>query len=77
MLCHITCREMYSQWAAELKVMTDRIASLRQQLYNALLDRGNPNYQLVYDGLIYSTKLENVNVVISRDISHRVINVAP
>ncbi|KAJ4708037.1 Aspartate aminotransferase [Melia azedarach] len=35
-------REMYSQWAAELKVMTDRIASLRQQLYNALLDRGTP-----------------------------------
>lgn len=33
---------MYSQWVTELKQLTDRIATLRQQLHLALLDRGTP-----------------------------------
>ncbi|KAK3212942.1 hypothetical protein Dsin_017648 [Dipteronia sinensis] len=35
-------REMYGEWITELKAMTDRITSMRQQLYNALHDRAIP-----------------------------------
>ncbi|KAK0570651.1 hypothetical protein LWI29_004437 [Acer saccharum] len=35
-------REMYGEWITELKAMTDRITSMRQQLYNALQDRAIP-----------------------------------
>ncbi|XP_044463923.1 aspartate aminotransferase, cytoplasmic-like [Mangifera indica] len=35
-------RDMFKQWTNELKVMTDRISNMRQQLYNALRDKGTP-----------------------------------
>ncbi|KAL5853374.1 hypothetical protein ACOSQ3_008492 [Xanthoceras sorbifolium] len=35
-------REMYGEWISELKAMADRVTSMRQQLYNALHDRGTP-----------------------------------
>jgi len=34
------CREMFDEWTVELKAMIDRIIHLRQQLYDALHDRG-------------------------------------
>lgn len=55
---------MYSRWVTELKQLTDRIATLRQQLHLALLDRGNTSYQLSSAGLNYSTKLVNFTVII-------------
>lgn len=36
-------RDMFKQWTNELKVMTDRISNMRQQLYNALRDKGRPS----------------------------------
>ncbi|XP_065848344.1 aspartate aminotransferase, cytoplasmic-like [Euphorbia lathyris] len=35
-------RLMFAEWTAELKAMIDRICKLRQQLYDALCDRGTP-----------------------------------
>ncbi|KAJ9183485.1 hypothetical protein P3X46_007330 [Hevea brasiliensis] len=35
-------REMVTEWTVELKAMVDRIIKLRQQLYDALHDRGTP-----------------------------------
>ncbi|KAF3446439.1 hypothetical protein FNV43_RR11618 [Rhamnella rubrinervis] len=35
-------RDMYNQWNSELKSMTDRLIRLRQQLFDALCDRGTP-----------------------------------
>ncbi|KAJ8751750.1 hypothetical protein K2173_025930 [Erythroxylum novogranatense] len=35
-------RSMYNEWTVELKMMADRIISMRQQLYDALRSRGTP-----------------------------------
>ncbi|OWM76974.1 hypothetical protein CDL15_Pgr011699 [Punica granatum] len=35
-------REMYDEWTIELKAMRNRLMSTRQQLYEALLQRGTP-----------------------------------
>ncbi|KAL0924341.1 hypothetical protein M5K25_005157 [Dendrobium thyrsiflorum] len=34
--------EMYNEWTAELKMMADRIISMRKQLFDALHERGTP-----------------------------------
>ncbi|KAI0522949.1 hypothetical protein KFK09_005338 [Dendrobium nobile] len=34
--------EMYNEWTAELKMMADRIISMRKQLFGALHERGTP-----------------------------------
>ncbi|XP_050363315.1 aspartate aminotransferase, cytoplasmic-like isoform X2 [Argentina anserina] len=35
-------RDMYEEWSIEVKTMTDRLISTRQQLFDALRDRGTP-----------------------------------
>lgn len=34
------CSDMYNEWSRELKMMNDRLTRLRQQLVDALSDRG-------------------------------------
>ncbi|KAK6236851.1 hypothetical protein SCA6_012188 [Theobroma cacao] len=35
-------RDLYNEWTSELKAMSDRLAKVRQQLYDALCNRGTP-----------------------------------
>ncbi|OMO91032.1 Aspartate/other aminotransferase [Corchorus olitorius] len=35
-------RNLYKEWTAELKAMSDRLVKVRHQLYNALCERGTP-----------------------------------
>lgn len=63
----MTCRNMYSEWTAELKAMTDRLTGVRQQLFDALERKGNTmfcyqvdNYQAILQLVMSLNELKSV-----------------
>lgn len=59
----MTCRNMYSEWTAELKAMTDRLTGVRQQLEtkgNTMFCCRVDNYQAILQLVMSLNELKSV-----------------